>query len=496
MGSGSGEGGTTGARAWLRRVLRRADAPAFADRGDQRVARIVGGMLRVMFVIVCVTLLIQFAISGFASGMIGLVVTGAWVAFLMLLVRRGRVQAAALLLILNVTLLVNVSSVGYGGIHSPTMGANLLVILMAIMLVTPRRVAIVSACVLACVVAVYVIDTTGLDERLPFPQTPNTPEMALMTHIAHLLGAGYFLWLAVSGLQQALDRAETEERRAGELLDEARVARGVAEQASRAKTQFLANMSHELRTPLNAVIGFSELLLEDADEATTEELESIRRAGKHLLGIISDILDLTKIESGRMLLELDRVQVRALCEELTRAVEPQAAAQGDTVELILDPALEGDGGWIVVDRTRVYQIVVNLLSNAVKFTERGEIDVVVEVAAQEGDDIRLCFSVRDTGIGIPADEREHLFEAFRQVDASHTRRFGGTGLGLAISRQLVEQMKGSLTAESVFGEGSTFTVRLPLARVDHVPEPEQGPTGRETFPGARVLIVEDNAINR
>ncbi|MCB1559992.1 MAG: hypothetical protein KDI75_02645, partial [Xanthomonadales bacterium] len=153
-----------------------------------------------------------------------------------------------------------------------------------------------------------------------------------------------------------------------ELLDEARVARGVAEQASRAKTQFLANMSHELRTPLNAVIGFSELLLEDADEATTEELESIRRAGKHLLGIISDILDLTKIESGRMLLELDRVQVRALCEELTRAVEPQAAAQGDTVELILDPALEGDGGWIVVDRTRVYQIVVNLLSNAVKFT--------------------------------------------------------------------------------------------------------------------------------
>ncbi|MCB9752325.1 MAG: hypothetical protein H6713_20415 [Myxococcales bacterium] len=469
MGSGSGEGGTTGARAWLRRVLRRADAPAFADRGDQRVARIVGGMLRVMFVIVCVTLLIQFAISGFASGMIGLVVTGAWVAFLMLLVRRGRVQAAALLLILNVTLLVNVSSVGYGGIHSPTMGANLLVILMAIMLVTPRRVAIVSACVLACVVAVYVIDTTGLDERLPFPQTPNTPEMALMTHIAHLLGAGYFLWLAVSGLQQALDRAETEERRAGELLDEARVARGVAEQASRAKTQFLANMSHELRTPLNAVIGFSELLLEDADEATTEELESIRRAGKHLLGIISDILDLTKIESGRMLLELDRVQVRALCEELTRAVEPQAAAQGDTVELILDPALEGDGGWIVVDRTRVYQIVVNLLSNAVKFTDGGLVELRVALAPSgaETEGARtLEFAVRDTGIGIAEHQRARLFESFFQVDSSPRRERGGTGLGLTLSSALADMMGARITVESELGRGSVFRLLLPVERAD------------------------------
>ncbi|MGB1016946.1 MAG: sensor histidine kinase, partial [Nannocystaceae bacterium] len=290
-------------KRFARNVRRILGAPAFADQEKQRVAGIVGNMLKVLLVVLGLNIVVQFAISGFSSGMLGLVVSAIWVIGLLVLLRRGYVQATALLLILNLTLLINVSAIGYGGIRSPTIAANLLLLLMAIMLVTPRRVLIVGALSITCMIMVYWIDVTGFGASLPFPQTPNSPEMALMTHLIHLLGAGYFLSLAVNGLQRAIEHARRQEQRANDLLADARIARGVAEQANHAKMQFLANMSHELRTPLNAVIGYSEMLLEEAQEQdidSQEELLRIRNAGTHLLGIISDILDLTKIESGRM----------------------------------------------------------------------------------------------------------------------------------------------------------------------------------------------------
>ncbi len=450
---------TRGGETRFDALRRRFRPPRFSVDEDERVAAIVHNMLSVLLVIVFVTLIVQFAISGPASGMLGLVATAAWVTFLMALLRRGHVQLTALLLILNLMLLVNVSSVGYGGIHSPTMGANLLVILMAIVLVRPRAVLIVAGAILACMISVYVIDTSGLDEALPFPRTPNTPEMALMTHCAHLLGAGYFLALAVRGLNQAIERAQQEERRASALLSEARVARGVAEQASQAKTQFLANMSHELRTPLNAVIGYSEMLLEEEPESRAE-LESIHKAGSDLLQIISDILDITKIESGRMALELSEFSVRELAEELARDVRPIAARRGNRLELELEPALD-EVFTVTADRPRVRQIVLNLLTNAAKFTERGLVTLKIRVE-RAATPRALVFEVHDTGIGIEAPQLSRIFESFHQVDNSSTREYGGVGLGLALSRALAEMMSARVSAESVVGRGSVFRLQLPL----------------------------------
>ncbi len=438
----------------VQRVLR---APAYADQERQRVAGIVGNMLRVLFVVICVTLVVQFAISGLASGMFGLVASAAWVLGLLTLLRRGYVQATALLLILNLMLLVNVSSIGYGGIQSPTVSANLLVILMAIMLIPPRRVLIVAILVIACLVAVYWIDVSGLDQTLPFPQTPNTPEMALMTHIAHLLGAGYFLYLAVNGLTQAIHRARAEERRANELLEQAQAARSVAEQAHQAKVQFLANMSHELRTPLNAVIGYSEMLLEDGE--THDELQRIHGAGTHLLGLISDILDLSKIESGRMLLDIQEFSPKQLAEQALADVHDLVDQTGIELRLELVGEVSDDAFTILADRLRVHQILRNLLDNAAKFTDRGYIDLIVR--PDEETSGHLVFCVRDTGIGIATDVMRRIFEPFYQVDGSSTRLRGGTGLGLGLSRALAEMMGAKLSVVSRLGEGSAFSLYLP-----------------------------------
>jgi len=445
----------------VRRILR---APAFADQEKQRVAAIVGNMLKVLFVVICVTILVQFAISGFATGMLGLVGSAIWVLGLLVLLRRGYVQAAALLLILNLTLLINVSAIGYGGIQSPTIAANLLIILMAIMLVTPLRVLLVGALATICMITVYWIDVTGLGASLPFPQTPNTPEMALMTHIVHLLGAGYFLSLAVNGLQRAIERARRQEQRANDLLADARIARGVAEQANQAKMQFLANMSHELRTPLNAVIGYSEMLLEEAQEQdidSREELSRIHNAGTHLLGIISDILDLTKIESGRMPLDVSEFHVTPLAQELLHAAAPRAEETKCHLVLEVDPALDGPRGQISGDRARVYQVILTVLDNACKYTEEGLIEVSLRSATDAKGEPAVLIAVRDTGIGIADDQLPRVFDSFYQVDSSSTRTRGGTGLGLGLAHALAEMMGGKLIATSRLGEGSTFSLTVP-----------------------------------
>jgi len=445
----------------VRRILR---APAFADQEKQRVAAIVGNMLKVLFVVIGITLVVQFAISGFATGMLGLVGSAAWILGLMALLRRGYVQAAALLLILNLMLLINVSAIGYGGIQSPTIAANLLIMLMAIMLVTPRRVLIVGALSITCMITVYWIDVTGLGASLPFPHTPNTPEMALMTHIVHLLGAGYFLSLAVNGLQRAIERARREEQRSNDLLADARIARSVAEQANQAKMQFLANMSHELRTPLNAVIGYSEMLLEEAEEqeiGSRDELSRIRNAGAHLLGIISDILDLTKIESGRMPLDISVFFVAPLAQELLQAATPKAEGTRCSLVLVIDPTLDGPRGQISGDRARVYQVVLTLLDNACKYTEDGVIELSLQPGVDPKGEHAVIFAIRDTGIGIAPDQLPRVFDSFYQVDSSSTRTRGGTGLGLGLAQALAEMMGGQLTATSVQGEGSTFSLTVP-----------------------------------
>jgi len=237
-------------------------------------------------------------------------------------------------------------------------------------------------------------------------------------------------------------------------------AKQLAEEASRAKSTFLANMSHELRTPLNAIIGYSEMLEEEARESATAEnvqdLQKIQSAGKHLLSLINDVLDLSKIEAGKMTLHLESFDVSAMIEEVVSTLQPALEKNKN----ILRVHLADDVGVMRADVTKVRQILFNLLSNACKFTDHGIITVDVDQRTELGEDwIRL--QVADTGIGISARQKGNLFQEFAQADTSIARKYGGTGLGLAISHRFVQLMKGRIGVESQPGQGSTFTVHLP-----------------------------------
>ncbi|PIQ97483.1 MAG: hypothetical protein COV67_03915 [Nitrospinae bacterium CG11_big_fil_rev_8_21_14_0_20_56_8] len=238
-------------------------------------------------------------------------------------------------------------------------------------------------------------------------------------------------------------------------------ARDQALEASRTKSTFLANMSHELRTPMNAIIGYSEMLLEDAEEQGLSEfgmdLEKITASGKHLLGIINEILDLSKIEAGKMEIFLSTFKVSDLVEEAVHNTMPLAQKNKNSLDVICPPSV----GVMSADPTRVRQMLINLLSNACKFTENGKVRLeVIREKREETDWIR--FVISDTGIGIPADKLNILFTEFTQADPSSTRKVGGTGLGLAISRRFCRMMGGDITIESTEGKGSTFTIHIPV----------------------------------
>jgi len=239
----------------------------------------------------------------------------------------------------------------------------------------------------------------------------------------------------------------------GELL----AARRAAETASKSKSQFLANMSHELRTPLNAIIGYSEMLQEQAEEegagAYVPDLEKIRAAGRHLLSLINEVLDLSKIEAGRMEIFVEPFSVEGMVRDVATTVQPLVEKNGN--RLVVD--VDGAGGEARADVTKMRQVLLNLLSNASKFTDHGEIRLTVGRAG--GD---LLYEVKDSGIGMTPEQSGKLFEAFAQAESSTSKNYGGTGLGLAISRQFCRLMGGDITVASAPGKGSTFTVRVPL----------------------------------
>ena len=230
-------------------------------------------------------------------------------------------------------------------------------------------------------------------------------------------------------------------------------------EASQHKSQFLANMSHELRTPLNAIIGVSEMLREDAEVAKQdlEPLDRVLGAGRHLLALINDILDLSKIEAGRMELQLETFPLALLIADVVKTIEPLAAKNANQVAVKCDGAI----GTLHSDQMRLRQALLNLMSNANKFTERGTITVDASRQGQENGRDYVTIAVADTGIGMTPEQMSKLFQEFSQASSGTAAKYGGTGLGLAISRRFCQMMGGDITVESEPGRGSTFTIRLP-----------------------------------
>jgi signal transduction histidine kinase/CheY-like chemotaxis protein len=303
------------------------------------------------------------------------------------------------------------------------------------------------------------------------------PAFAVMMIVTQFWMARLQLAQSWRELQTAREQAEERERS--------------AEAANRAKSQFLANMSHELRTPLNGVLGMVQALTRDElTRAQEERVRIIRRSSENLLSVLNDLLDLSKIEASALDLEITEFDPEHLVRGVAAAYKPLAGKKGLSFDLDI---AESAGERLLGDSARIRRVLYSLTDNAVKFTETG--GVTLQVARDGGDAV---FCVTDTGIGIAAENLEHLFEDFFQVDASLTRKYGGAGLGLAVCRHLATLMDGSVEVASRLGEGSTFTLRLPLKLAPAAPAPAPRPE-REALheqPQLRILAAEDNAANQ
>jgi signal transduction histidine kinase/DNA-binding response OmpR family regulator len=326
---------------------------------------------------------------------------------------------------------------------------------------------------------------------------------SVITWVAPVIGGAILVIIFVAVWNRRLGREILERKRVEQALAGAKEA---ADAANRAKSAFLANMSHELRTPMNAILGYSEMLVEEAEDLGHEDfipdLKKINQAGTHLLALINDVLDLSKIESGKMEAFAEDIDVGNLLDEVIATARPLLDKNGNRLRIERGEHL----GTARQDLTKIRQSLFNLLSNAAKFTHAGKVTLSAKRAQVSGADW-LTFAVSDTGIGIPEDKLDHVFEEFSQADESTTRDYGGTGLGLAISRRFCRLLGGTLTVTSQPGEGSTFTIHLPAVLPGSTPletRIEAAPTGtgarsgttRQAESGTTVLVIDDDPGTR
>ena len=434
---------------------------------------------------------------GYQLWVLALSITAFW-AFPFALKRTGAYVALALLSVQNLIFAVLWGAYHYGGVSSPFLPWLLVVPLLAFFYLGPavRPRLIVLGMIVTNVTLFYVSYALGHS----FPEHVPLTALTGIGILSTLCAAIYVSMMALSYANIVANQSELEHEvqnhRATAI--KLREAKEEAEAANRAKSEFLAKMSHELRTPLNAVIGYSDMLLEDleiesAEAQQAEDLRKINGAGKHLLSLITDVLDLSKIEAGKMELFNERFDFGALVDDMVAMSRPLCARNGN--ELIVER--ERDLGTVEGDVTKLRQAVLNLLSNAAKFTRNGRVTLTVGRESRTGGDwIRIA--VHDTGIGISRDNLSKLFQNFNQAESSTSTKYGGTGLGLSLTQKLSRLMGGDVTVESELGRGSSFTIRLPAsladtvqgrAGVDRTAEPMAADAGgRQNI----ILVVDDD----
>ena len=404
---------------------------------------------------------------GYQLWVLALSITAFW-AFPFALKRTGAYVALALLSVQNLIFAVLWGAYHYGGVSSPFLPWLLVVPLLAFFYLGPavRPRLIVLGMIVTNVTLFYVSYALGHS----FPEHVPLTALTGIGILSTLCAAIYVSMMALSYANIVANQSELEHEvqnhRATAI--KLREAKEEAEAANRAKSEFLAKMSHELRTPLNAVIGYSDMLLEDleiesAEAQQADDLRKINGAGKHLLSLITDVLDLSKIEAGKMELFNERFDFGALVDDMVAMSRPLCARNGN--ELIVER--ERDLGTVEGDVTKLRQAVLNLLSNAAKFTRNGRVTLTVGRESRTGGDwIRIA--VHDTGIGISRDNLSKLFQNFNQAESSTSTKYGGTGLGLSLTQKLSRLMGGDVTVESELGRGSSFTIRLPASLADTV----------------------------
>ena len=338
-------------------------------------------------------------------------------------------------------------------------------------------------------------DTNVIGEARRASESKKSFSIEILAKTKH----GKLLWLAVSNTPILDEKGNVEryielisditERKQAE--QDILFAKEQALQLSEAKEMFLSVMSHEIRTPLNAIIGMTHLLIEsDPKPSQIEDLNILKFSGENLLNIVNDVLDFTKIETGKLTLEFVETNLELLCKDIINSLQPTAQKQQNVLNLYFDEEIPQ---FLLADRTRIYQILMNLLGNAIKFTHHGSVDLTIKMREQSVEHVKVYFEIKDNGIGIPSDKLEYIFETFTQARADISRRYGGTGLGLAITKKLLKLHGADIEVKSVEGKGTTFCFEIFLRKAN-APHIEKF-MDSIVFKGKSVLIVDDNEIN-